>query len=335
MVWAVGQKLGDRYTIREVLGRGRWSITYRAEDRNGQSVVIKAASDEAIASSDFDRLQQVFVREAFKLAKCRHPHIVKAEEPFQFDGIWCIPMEYIAGTTLARRDRRVLPEAEALKYVRQVGDALQVVHEHELLHRDVTPANIMLRIRNGESEAVLIDFGLARDFAHDLTQTRTEEITPGFTPLELYSRDAERGAFTDIYSLGATLYELLTGKMPPNAQDRQLSNAPLVFPDSMSKPIRQAIKWAMELNRKDRPQSVQEWLNTFGRAIASPVSPAPNPSGSSTPQPRWETWQVVIAGIAAIGTLLAGIGAIMPLLKPSPLPSPTQTTPNPTQTRQP
>lgn len=335
MVWAVGQKLGDRYTIREVMGRGRWSITYRADDRHGQSVVIKAANDEAIASSDFDRLQQVFVREAFKLAKCQHPHIVEAEEPFKADGIWCIPMEYIAGATLARRDRQVLPEAEALKYVRQIGEALQVVHEHKLLHRDVTPANIMLRIRNGESEAVLIDFGLARGFYTDLTQTRTEEITPGFTPLELYSRDAERGAYTDIYSLGATLYELLTGKMPPNAQDRKLSNVPLVFPDSISKSIKQAIKWAMELDGKDRPQSVQEWLDTLGRAIASPISPTPNSLGSSTPQRQWETWQVVIAGIAAIGTLLAGIAAIMPLLKPSPLPSPTQTIPTPTQTRQP
>jgi eukaryotic-like serine/threonine-protein kinase len=181
MVWAAGQKLGDRYTIREVLGQGRWSVTYRAEDRQGQSVVIKAANDEAIASSEFDRLQQVFVREAFKLAKCRHPHIVRAEEPFQVDGVWCIPMEYIAGTTLARRDRPVLPEAEAVKYIRQIGEALTVVHEQQLLHRDVNPANIMLRIRNGESEAVLIDFGLARDFDRDLTQTRTEEFTPGYT----------------------------------------------------------------------------------------------------------------------------------------------------------
>jgi eukaryotic-like serine/threonine-protein kinase len=303
MVWATGQKLGDRYTIQEVLGRGRWSVTYRAKDRAGQSVVIKAANDEAIAPTDFDRLQQVFVREAFKLAKCRHPHIVKAEEPFQADGIWCIPMEYIAGTTLAKRDRQVLPEAEAVKYVRQIGEALQVVHEYKLLHRDVTPANIMLRIRNEESEAVLIDFGLARDFDHDLTQTRTEEITPGFTPLELYSRDGVRGAFTDIYSLGATLYELLTGKMPPNAQARKLSNAPLVFPDSMSKPIRQAIKWGMELDGKDRPQSVQEWLRNLGGAVNQSGSPAPKLLEASSPQQRWETWQIVIAGVAAIGGL--------------------------------
>ena len=330
MVWAAGQKLGDRYTIRDVLGRGRWSITYRAEDRLGQSVVIKAVNREAIAPSELDRLQQVFVREAFKLAKCRHPYIVRAEEPFQADGVWCIPMEYIAGTTLARRDRRVLPEAEAVKYVRQVGEALQVVHEHGLLHRDVTPANIMLRIRNGESEAVLIDFGLARDFDHDLTLTRTEEITPGFTPLELYSRNGERGAYTDIYSLGATLYELMTGKVPPNADVRKLSNAPLVFPDSMSKPIRQATKWAMELERKDRPQSVKEWLDSLGGAIAS------QSVYQVSSQPPLQKQR----NIGEIGSLLGGIAAIIAvivtivtLFKPSP--NPTQTTPNPTQIRQP
>jgi eukaryotic-like serine/threonine-protein kinase len=207
-----------------------------------------------------------------------------------------------------------------------------------LLHRDVNPANIMLQIRNGESAAVLIDFGLARDFDHDLTQTRTEEITPGYTPLELYSRDAERGAYTDIYALGATLYELLTGKVPPNAQDRKLSNAPLMFPGSIRRPMKHVIKWAMELEGKNRPQSVREWLDMLSGATSS-VAPALSPSvpqsSQSTSPQRWDTWQWLFAGLVAIGTLLGGIAAMMTVLKPSPAPNPTQITPNPTQTRQP
>jgi eukaryotic-like serine/threonine-protein kinase len=331
MVWAAGQQIGNRYTIREVLGGSHWSITYRAEDQHGQVVVIKTANQETLALPEFDRFQQMFVKEAFKLARCNHPHIVKASEPFQFDGVWCIPMEYIAGTTLAKRDRLILPETEAVNYICQIGEALHVVHQHELLHRDVNPANIMMRIRNGQSEAVLIDFGLARDFDHDLTQTRTTEITPGFTPLELYSRDAERGAYTDIYSLGATLYELLTGKVPLSADKRKLSNVPLEFPQSVRQPIKQAIQWAMALEAKDRPQSVKEWLDGLGKVTSSqPVQPdsqLAHPVSQPASQSRWN-WTVIFVGVAAIGTLLAGIAAIVPVFKSAPTPPP-----NPTQPR--
>jgi serine/threonine protein kinase len=87
MIWQPGKTLqGDKYEIKEVLGAGRFSITYRAEilkgEHQGEWVVIKALNDESMQRSDFDRLQQVFVKEAFTLAQCRHPHIVQAEEPF-------------------------------------------------------------------------------------------------------------------------------------------------------------------------------------------------------------------------------------------------------------
>jgi eukaryotic-like serine/threonine-protein kinase len=337
MIWQPGKKLqGDRYEIKEVLGAGRFSATYRAEilqgEQQGEWIVIKAPNDESMQRSDFDRLQHVFVRETFKLVKCRHPHIVQAEEPFQEDGIWCIPMKYIAGTTLDKRDRRLLPEAEAVKYIRQIGAALQVVHDHDLLHRDVTPANIMLRTRNGESEAVLIDFGLAREFDHDLTQTRTEEITPGYTPLELYSRNAKRGAFTDIYSLGATLYNLLTGKIPPSAEDRKLLNARIDF-QGISRPMKQAIEWALELEPSDRPQSVQEWLEALEQTPQTPsnspvISPV-NPPDSSTRQQKinWATFW------AAAGVIVAALGLVIQQCASSNSPPPSS--PSPAQTTTP
>jgi len=329
MVWTAKKQLQKgRYTIQEVLRVGQLGVTYRAETPQGESIVIKTPNDEAMQRSDFDRLQQVFVQEAFKLAQCRHPHIVRAEAPFEEEGIWCIPMEYIAGTTLDKRDRPILPETEALEYIRQIGAALEVVHQNGLLHRDITPRNIMLRIRNGKSEAVLIDFGLARDFERDLTQTRTEEISPGFTPLELYSRSGKRGAYTDIYSLGATLYVLLTGKVPPSATDRQSSGAKLDFPKEMRGEVKRAIEWAMQLESDERPQSVQEWLKTLpqpeGVAAQSPETPSSTPKSKR----RLETWQLVIAGIAAIGALLGGlqgIAALMQATKPDSTPTPTQT----------
>ncbi|MBW4660658.1 MAG: serine/threonine protein kinase [Drouetiella hepatica Uher 2000/2452] len=329
MVWAPGKQLQKgRYTIEDVLRVGQLGVTYLAKTPQGEAIVIKTPNDEAMHQLDCDRLQQVFVQEAFKLAQCRHPHIVKAEQPFLEDSIWCIPMEYIAGTTLDKRDRPILPEAEALEYVRQIGSALEVVHQNGLLHRDVTPRNILMRIRNGKSEAVLIDFGLARDFELDLTQTRTEEISPGFTPLELYSRSGDRGAYTDVYSLGATLYVLLTGETPPSAADRQNPGKRLVFPKSMSGQTRQAIDWAMKLKGGDRPQSVSEWLKALPQPEAAVSQQATTLTSSPEPKRKLETWQLIFAGIAAIGALLAGlqgIAALMEATKPDSTPTPTQT----------
>jgi eukaryotic-like serine/threonine-protein kinase len=333
MTWAAGQQLQrGQYIIREVIGMGRFGVTYRAETPDGESVVIKTPNDEARQHPDFEHLQQQFFKEAFKLARCKHPHIVRVKEPFQENNLWCIPMEYIAGVTLDKRDRRILPEDETLRYVQQIGEALVVVHQNQLLHRDVRPENIMLRIRNGQSEAVLIDFGLARDVDHQTTQTRTGAIAPGFAPLELYSSQAKRGAYTDIYSLGATLYTLLTGKIPPSADERRLSGTKLVLPDGISNATKQAIRWAMELEPKDRPQTMQDWLNALPQDGNS-GNHLVKPPLSQPPRQKLETWQVIIAAIAALGALfggLQGIAALMEAMKPNPSPSPT-----PTQTQTP
>ncbi len=319
MVWVAGKQLqGNKYTIERILGHGRFGITYLARYKNDEPVVIKTPNDQSLNRPDFDRLQQVFVREAFKLARCRHPHIVKAEEPFQEDGLWCIPMEYIAGTTLADREQRILPQEEALRYIQQIGEALIEVHKHGLLHRDVRPENIMVRI--GKAEAVLIDFGLALEFDHEMTKTRTEEIAEGFAPLELYSRQAERGAYTDIYSLGATLYVLLTGQKPAGAMKRKLDNERLIAPKEsnpqISNRINRAILSAMELEAEKRPQSVQDWLDSLGLKNDS-VSPnqSPNPRENRDSRRRIETWQLIIAAVAAIGALLAGIAPFVPIFQ--------------------
>jgi len=322
MVWAPGKQLhGGRYTIQKVLGHGRFGITYLARDKNGDALVIKTPNDETLNRQDFDRLQQVFVQEAVKLAKCRHPHIVEAEQPFQENGVWCIAMEYIDGVDLASRAQTILPEEEALHYIQQIGEALIVVHNNGLLHRDIQPQNIM--VRAGKAEAVLIDFGLAREFDHDLTVTRTEEIAEGFAPLELYSRQADRGAYTDIYSLGATAYILLTGELPASAKQRRLSNVRLIPPNEInpqiSNNINRSILWALELEAKDRPKSIQEWLDSLGwkNNTSNPQSRS-TPTTRPDPERSFKKWTLVWAAVASVGAVLAGIGGIagwIPLFK--------------------
>lgn len=330
MVWELGKKIKDgQYRIQEVLGEGRFGITYRASDRNGDSVVIKTPRDVGFKLWESKRLQKLFWQEASKLKSCDHPHIVRVKELFSEGKANCMVMEYIDGTTLDRRSTKILPEKEALRYIEQIGQALMVVHSRSFLHRDIRPGNIM--IRTGKPEAVLIDFGLALDFDEELTKTRTQELASGFAPIECYSRDAKRGAFTDIYSLGAVLYELLTGKIPVNAMTRKDAmtrknndDQPLIEPKTynskISPNINKAILWALELDADKRPQSVQAWFKDLGLSI-------PKKEQFKISQPIVINWTAVTAttGLLALSlTFLTSIGVtdkIKQILFPQPTPT--------------
>ncbi len=112
-----------------------------------------------------------------RLALCRHPHIVQIENVFDEDNLPCMAMEYIEGEDLGKRitNKGALPEGEVLQYIRKIGEALILVHEKGLLHRDLKPSNIMMRA--GKPEAVLIDFGLARQFISGAALQHTESVT--------------------------------------------------------------------------------------------------------------------------------------------------------------
>ena len=254
-----------KYIIEAILGTGGFGVTYRAREQpSGQSVAIKTLNSRIQQKSDFDKYQEKFLNEALCLAKCSHPHIVKVHKVFQHQGLWCLVMEYIAGENLAQYldDRGVLSEEEALRIVRQIGEALTAVHSQGFLHRDVKPLNILLR--QDTRDAVLIDFGLAREFTSGIAQTHTNQKTERFAPVEQYEKKAERGAYTDVYALAATLYVLLTGELPVPAKFRQEANIPLTPPKQhnprISDRVSEAILKGMALQPKDRPQTVREWL---------------------------------------------------------------------------
>ncbi|MDM9379143.1 serine/threonine-protein kinase [Chlorogloeopsis sp. ULAP01] len=264
MTWAAGHKLQDsKYIIEKELGEGGFGITYRARDNNGRYVVIKTLNDNLQCRPDFAKFQQDFLNEAIKLAKCTHPHIVQIHELIQERELWCMVMEYIDGEDLYNlvENQGVLSEAKALNYIQQIGEALTIVHNNGLLHRDIKPHNIM--VRSGKLEAVLIDFGIAREFSQNLTQTHTQILTDGYAPIEQYDRRGRRGAYTDIYALAATLYFLLTRELPITAPLRAIATPMIQAKDinsNITERVNQAILKGMEIKPENRPQSIKEWL---------------------------------------------------------------------------
>lgn len=290
---------GGRYTIKKVLGRGRFGITYKAKDAAGNAVAIKTLNDSLfhqLTSVEIEDLESKFWNEAVKLAKCNNRHIVQVQEPLKEGKLCFIIMEYIDGVDLASRAQKQLPEKLALQYIQQIGEALIEVHSHQLLHLDIKPDNIVLR--GGTAEAVLIDFGLARAFDHPLTTTSYSE--KGYSALEMYSKERPRGTYTDVYGLAATLYQLLTGQVPVSANDRGTDNARLIPPKKINPNIsdrtNNAILKGLALDGGDRTQTVQEWLKLLG--VKKPI-----------PLPNWNAmeWCTAIIAAGTIGLLMIGL----------------------------
>ncbi|MCC3433092.1 MAG: GUN4 domain-containing protein, partial [Microcoleus sp. PH2017_04_SCI_O_A] len=270
MVWTPGQGLnGDRYIIEAKLGEGGFGITYLAQKaQNGGRVVIKTLKDELLSDRNFARYRDRFRDEALLLSLCKHPNIVQIDNYFIDGNLPCIAMEYVAGEDLWKlvEKRGILSETEALNYIRKVGEAVMVVHEKGLLHRDIKPQNIMVR---DNQDAVLIDFGLARGFIPDRTQQMTLGLTHGFAPPEQYGEIGRFAEYTDVYALAATLYYLLTRTPPTPAYLRALNHPlkpPFQINPNISDGVHRAIMKGMEMDATKRPQSVQKWLAMLPQA---------------------------------------------------------------------
>ncbi|MDJ0676884.1 MAG: bifunctional serine/threonine-protein kinase/formylglycine-generating enzyme family protein [Calothrix sp. MO_167.B42] len=291
MVWSRGKSLfGNHYVIESKLGEGGVGITYLAKNRRGELRVIKTLREQILNAPAWQphqgKLKQDFKDEALRLSFCRHPHIVEIENLFDDGSFPCMVMEYIQGEDLGKIiiTKGALSEAEALLYIRQIGEALTVVHERGLLHRDLKPSNIMMR--QGKQEAVLIDFGIARQFIPGVIQQHTVARTPGFAPPEQYLPDGERGEYIDVYGLAATLYSLLTGQLPAPAEAR-LQNKNLIPPQSfypsISNRVNEAILKGMAMTYQFRPQSVEEWLDLLCGEVITPT-PLKTPPVQTSPQ---------------------------------------------------
>ena len=280
MLWKKGDQLnGGHYIIEKRLGTGGFGITYFAKDNKGNKFVIKTLKEELQEKDKIAKFREGLKDEALGLHRCEDPHIVRFQECFNervdndyYKGkLPCIVMEYIEGEDLEQlveNNQDFLKESEALKYICQIGQALKVVHNKGLLHRDIKPQNIIIRANT--SEAVLIDFGIARSFISNITISHTGYNTCGYAPPEQYEEKAKRGGFIDVYGLAATLYYLLTKTVPIDSRLRyspafasKFKTAKEINPE-ISDRVNQAIIKGMELDSRQRPETIQSWLELLG-----------------------------------------------------------------------
>ncbi len=294
-----GISLGN-YQLLHVLGQGGFGITYLAVDQSTDAqVVIKenlptfyAARDEASqqvqplavadAVQNYAHTLQRFVEEARILAHLNHPNIVRVQEAFEALGTAYYVMPYIEAQEL----HKVIPteavnEAWLLPILKAVLNALDYLHAKNLLHRNLKPGNILLQ---ADGSPILIDFGTAR--ALQSNRSATMVGTPGYTPIEQITPNGKRGAWTDIYALGATCYRLITGQLPPQAVERiedEDPYSPLVSRAELrarfSPELLSSIDKALAVRAKNRWQSAQEWTD----ALAAPSTA--RVTRPSTPQP--------------------------------------------------
>ena len=226
-------------------------------DTNTSQVSISNADNKGLVA----RYREKFLKEARSIASLEHRSIVPIIDVFECNGTAYYVMKYLGGGSLADKVKEcALPESEAVHYVRQIASALDYVHGRRMMHLDVKPANILL---DDKGNAVLIDFGLAKQYDSEGQQTSTTPvgISHGYAPMEQYKRGgvSEFSPATDIYSLGATLYKLVIGSTPPEASDVNDDGLP-ALPKEITAPVREAIEAAMQPRRKDRPQSIEEFL---------------------------------------------------------------------------
>ena len=281
-----------KYRITHVIGQGGFGITYKGvwytevkgslgtvqtevpicikeyffKDycyREAESFAVKVHSETGRVL--FDKFKEKLIKEAKILSEVHHPHIVNVLEVFEENGTAYIAMEYIPGCSLKyMMDREgILPEPKVLRYVRQIGEALQFVHEKNILHLDIKPSNILI---DSSGKARLIDFGVSKRYDIEQQETSTTMLTlsKGFASIEQYDNEGTQSfsPCPDIYSLGATMYNLLTGKIPTESILR--ATRPLQNPSELNRNIspktEAAIIKAMQIIPADRFQTVDEMM---------------------------------------------------------------------------
>jgi len=311
--------LFGQFTIESFVNSGGFGIVYIARDSLDRQVVIKECFPSTFCrrigttvgarsraqQDEFRAAVKSFIQEAMTLSQLNHPNIIKVHHVFEDNETAYMAMDFIDGPDLLQTvegTARPLTPKEIASFLHTMLDALGHVHERGLLHRDISPDNILLQKSTGQP--VLIDFGASRKEVTRKSRAVSglRVVKDGYSPQEFYVSGSKQAPCSDLYALAASFYHLITGETPKTSQERLSAIAgregdplrPLAgrfktYPRSFL----EAIDKAMAIFPRDRLQSVDEWRSMLAgdaaRQVSEPVVPAPAARVVTTPPPAAQT----------------------------------------------
>jgi serine/threonine protein kinase len=295
-----GNLLGGRYRVVRLVGKGGFGAVYEAVDERFQArrvVAIKEMSDAQLSPAEKAQAIQDFRHEADLLVQLHHQNLPNVSDFFEEAGKAYLVMEFVEGKTLEKEQDDAggpLDEARVMGFALQLCEVLGYLHTRvqPIIFRDLKPSNVMV---TPEDEIKLIDFGIARVFKSAAGKDTTSLGSRGYAPLEQYGR-GQTDARSDIYALGATLYDLLTKTTPADAPTRRVN--PLAFKTPrqlnprLTKATEQIVLKAMQEDAKDRYQSAAEMYQAIAASgvvsitnvgMRTVITPPPAPLAPTTP----------------------------------------------------
>jgi eukaryotic-like serine/threonine-protein kinase len=322
------EALQGRYAFERELGRGGMATVYLAQDlRHDRPVALKVLHPELAVSLGDDRFQ----REIKLAARLQHPHILTVYDSGESEGRFWFTMPYVEGESLRDRLRRErqLPLEDALRIAQQAAQALQYAHDHGVVHRDIKPENLLLT-RDGNT--LVADFGIARALSSGAAESRLTETglavgTPAYMSPEQAAGDRGVDARTDVYSLGAVLYEMLAGEPPYTGATTQAlivkrltEPAPSVraVRSSVPESVDQAMRKALAAVPADRFSTVAQLAQaltaadgrTGRQAEDVPATVVVPSTGAAVPPSARPPVRLPVAATALVLGILIGLGVL-------------------------
>jgi formylglycine-generating enzyme required for sulfatase activity len=346
-----GDVINERYRVAKILGRSQFRVVYRAWDIQANA---PRAMEELIDPSG--AVQQAFIFQASRLLTLRHPNLATVFDAFSVPGQGhYLILDFVEGEDLGARFEAQdgpLPEQQVVPWALQICDALNYLHSQNppIVHCDLKPSSLRITV---EGNAFLVGLGLA--CAPGLGEAYGANlVNPGFSAPEMYGKAVDVNPRTDVYGLGATLYQMLAGKQPPESALIMSQDVPPPPPaaeinPAVSSNVSAAIAYAMRLNPQERYENAADMKAGLMGEHRATTAPQPKPKATEKPRSRRWVWVVVglvVAGFILTAVILGGLAArnymvalnatptasSTPTVTRTPLPSLTFTSPPPTAT---